>query len=104
MTTKTIWKYNVGADEFSIQMPIGAQVLDVQLQNGLAQMWALVDPTAEMTTRQFATYGTGHPINADDHTELNYVGTFQCGILVFHLFEVHPNRGGDSKRILEGRP
>jgi len=82
---KTIWKFNVGADEFSVRMPLGSRVLDVQLQDDLVQMWALVDPESEQVTRTFITYGTGHPIaNAD---ELTYIGTFQVDRLVFHLFE-----------------
>ncbi len=81
----TIWKYMVGADDFSVEMPKGARVLDVQLQGELVQMWALVDPDAEVVTRNFVTYGTGHPITNPD--ELLYIGTFQVNWLVFHLFE-----------------
>lgn len=87
----TIWKYNVGvSDMFSIMMPKGAQILAVQAQRGIPQLWALVDPDQETELRYFVLFGTGHPItNAD---KLQYIGTFQVeqGTLVFHLFEVRP--------------
>jgi len=82
---KAIWKYEVRPDEFTVEMPNGAQVLTVQIQGESVQMWALVDPDAERVQRTFVTYGTGHPImNA---SELVYIGTFQPRPLVFHLFE-----------------
>jgi hypothetical protein len=91
---KTIWKYNVGADDFSVEMPKGAQVLDVQFQGNLAQMWALVNPDNEMETRQFITYGTGHPII--NSSSLEYVGTFQADWLVIHLFERNSGNAQDK--------
>jgi len=83
----TIWKFPVRiADEFSIEMPVGAQVLSVQVQGTEPQLWALVNPKARRTMRRFRVHGTGHPV-APDIGE--FVGTFQVrmGTLVFHLFD-----------------
>lgn len=82
---KTIWKFTLEPN-CTLEMPIGAEILTVQEQNGHAQMWALVDPYAENEEREFAVYGTGHKIPDSPGA---YVGTFQLneGTLVFHVFE-----------------
>lgn len=85
--TQTIWKFPFEVkDAVTLDMPIDAQVLDVQVQKGIPCIWALVDPHAERCRRQFRVYGTGHPVNVTG----DHVGTFQLagGSLVFHMFEV----------------
>ena len=85
---KAIWKYDVGVDEFSLEMPKGATILSAQLQRDSAVMWAMVDPEAPKETRHFVTIGTGHPISNPD--QLEFIDTFQAqsGYLVIHVFEV----------------
>jgi hypothetical protein len=88
---KTIYKYPVVVDdEFSVDLPDGAQILSVDTQQGEPMMWAMVDPTAPKSKRAFRVIGTGHPIDDADH--LSFVGTFQVrgGSLIFHLFEKAP--------------
>jgi hypothetical protein len=87
---KTVWKYPVTiGDEFTLEMPLAAKVLTVQVQHGAPYLWALVDPANvdAMRTRRFRLAGTGHPI--EDTDGLKYVGTFQMfgGSLVWHVFE-----------------
>lgn len=85
---RTVFKYTLKEwGSVSIDMPKGAEVLGVQVQHGDAQLWALVDTSAELVTRQFRIYGTGHPIEGSKY--LRFVGTFQMhdGQLVFHVFE-----------------
>ena len=85
---KTIYKYPVSAaDEFSLELPIGARVLSVQEQRGEVQLWALIDTEAPKVVYRFALRGTGHP--ADGLESARFIGTFQLrdGLLVFHLFE-----------------
>lgn len=67
-------------------MPAGASVLCVQIQIATPCLWAIVDAEAPKVERWFRIYGTGHPMNKDSHAG-NYVGTFQYGPLVFHVFE-----------------
>jgi hypothetical protein len=84
----TIWKYILHiADEITIGMPEGAVVLSVQDQQGIACLWVKVDPTKPKVNRDFAIFGTGHPINRD---RLHFIGTIQQheGALVWHVFEV----------------
>jgi hypothetical protein len=59
----TIWKYPVPLDTpgavFHLKMPVGAEVLTVQLQQGKPTIWALLDPDARMIQRSFRIVGTG---------------------------------------------
>ena len=85
---KTIWKFILPPidDVLSISMPIGAQVLTVQTQQGHPCIWALVEPNNPKEDRRFALAGTGHSIEFSE--AMDYIGTFQIrqGTLVFHLF------------------
>ncbi|MBU0846654.1 hypothetical protein KKH23_05640 [Patescibacteria group bacterium] len=82
---KTIWKYTIPLEgRFSIGMPVDAEILCLQIQHGEPRIWALVDPDAEIEEREFVLYGTGHPIERTG----SYVGTYQTGSFVFHVFEV----------------
>jgi outer membrane lipoprotein SlyB len=84
-----IWKWTLDVTDLqTVDMPNGAQVLSVQLQYDRPQLWAMVDETASVEPRTFATYSTGHLIPAF----VNYgkfVGTYQMhgGSAVFHVFE-----------------
>jgi hypothetical protein len=81
---KQIWKYSL---ENVIEMPKGAEILMIDIQNGQmfnAQMWVKVDTENEMEKRMFEVIGTGQ--NFDD-TNKKYVGTYQDGPFVWHVFE-----------------
>ena len=81
---KQIWKYSL---ENVIEMPKGAEILMIDIQNGQmfnAQMWVKVDTENEMEKRIFEVIGTGQ--NFDD-TNKKYVGTYQEGPFVWHVFE-----------------
>ncbi len=85
---KQIWKYKV---ENIIEMPKEAEILSVQIQNGQmfnACIWAKVNPENELEKRQFVVIGTGHTF---DDTNYEYIGTYQDGPFVWHLFEVKTN-------------
>jgi hypothetical protein len=83
----TIWKYHLEVEDLQqIEMPVGAQVLAVEVQNGQPCLWAKVDPTKLNVVCKIATVGTGHPAN---HAEgLQYIGTYQLhgGNFVGHVF------------------
>ena len=81
---KQIWKYKV---ENIIEMPKGAEILSVQIQNGQmfnACIWVKVNPENELEKRKFVVIGTGHSF---DDTNMKYIGTYQDGPFVWHLFE-----------------
>lgn len=85
-----VWKYDVPIDDyFELNMPIGAQVLTVDVQAERPCLWALVDPDMPKEKRRFRFAGTGHPINEPEN-RLRFINTFQMrgGSLIFHIFEV----------------
>lgn len=89
---KTIWKFPFEtADEVVIPMPIGAEILSIQTQNRTPCLWAIIDPDGPVMPRSFRVFGTGHPLptyGAMETVRGKYVGTYQDGALVFHLFAV----------------
>lgn len=82
----TIHKYSLAVtDRQTVEIPEGAELLCVQMQNLEPMLWAKVDPTRGKTPRTLHTFGTGNPI---PDGEFRYVGTYQVrGQLVFHVFE-----------------
>ena len=85
--SKTIHKFTLQTvDRQLIAMPAGAETLDVEIQNGEPQLYALVDIENEMVNRPIITHGTGHPV---PETTGDYIDTYQLedGALIFHVFE-----------------
>ena len=74
------------------KIPRGARFLSVQVQDGAANMWFLVDTERPLETRHFVVYGTGHEIKIPKNF-LKHLGTFQFPGLVFHAFEDTPKEG-----------
>lgn len=88
MSRSRIWKYDLEFDlEQTVEMPIGAQILDVQRQGMLISMWAICDPDALKEARKFAIYSTGLWLPENPG---KYIATFQWipENLVFHVFEI----------------
>lgn len=86
-----IWKYQIQGNSHSIEMPMGAQILTVQLQFDKPCIWAVVNPLNDLEERHFEIYGTGQDINCEQSVgfKRKYINTFQINgrRLVFHLFE-----------------
>lgn len=87
VAVKSIWKYELSVtDAQLVSMPADASILCVQMQRGKPCLWVLVEETARREKRAFCIFGTGNHFTAGPHAE--YIGTFQDGPLVWHLFEV----------------
>lgn len=89
--SKVIYKYDVDvSDSQTIDMPKGAQLLSVGVQNGRIKLWALIDPGEPIVSRDLILIGTGHPII---RTLGEFIGTVHLtmphsgSVLVFHLFD-----------------
>lgn len=82
-----VYKYELlGGRSVIYNLPINAEVLHVQAQHGVPQMWVKVDPGLREEQRHFGVFPTGDDIpDGAVHR-----GTFQLddGNLVFHLFEL----------------
>ena len=86
---KKIYKYPIEiTDNQIVEMPVGAKILTVQIQNGVPCIWAMVDPEAEKEKVHIRVHGTGH--NVPDSDRLEYINSIQMrgGVLVFHVFKV----------------
>jgi hypothetical protein len=87
VVSETIWKFEIPVrDSFEVSMPMGAEVLCVQAQQGEPCIWARVDRLEKKRVdRRFCLRGTGHELGLVG----KYIGTFQMrnSTLVFHLFE-----------------
>lgn len=66
-----------------LQIPSGATIVHVALQNKVPCLWAIVQDDALVEVRFFMIFGTGHALP----TDVEYVGTFQDSPFVWHLFE-----------------
>ncbi len=92
---KTIYKYPIKAQNAQkVTMPIGAEILSVQVQNNEPFLYALVNPDNQSEERFVRTYPTGGNVPVEMGLELKYIGTFilndpshTTGTFVGHLFE-----------------
>ena len=87
VVNKTIWKWKLRINGTQvINMPSGAEVLSIQTQQGSPVLWALVNEDNPLTSRTFATYGTGFIMPENPG---KYIGSYQNKLetLVFHVFE-----------------
>ncbi|MCX7180389.1 MAG: hypothetical protein NTX56_17060 [Proteobacteria bacterium] len=82
---KAIFKYPLRAFDWYVPMPIGAEIIALQVQDSVPTIWAIVDASAPKQQRRFRTHGTGHPLPDDPG---KHVGTYQEGPFVWHVFEV----------------
>lgn len=89
---RVVYKYAAPIeDSFSLELPVGAEILHLDAQRDVPCLWALVDPSdnAKKEARVFFYVGTGHKHPARFWRGLKHVGTVQLesGSLVYHLFE-----------------
>lgn len=82
--TKQVWKFPILRDR-QIEMPEGADIITLMVQDGTACIWAIVDTEAPKVKRTFLVVGTGHDI--PENCLGWYWGSWQSGPFVWHLFE-----------------
>lgn len=82
---KTIYKYHLANMPSQVKnMPAGAQILHVGMQEGEVCLWAIVDPSQPDEERKiFMTAGA--PIL---ESYKQYLGTIMYGNYVMHVFEI----------------
>lgn len=83
----TIWKFPIKiTDVQKVEMPMGAEILSAQMQNGDLCLWALVSPANNKELRTIEIHGTGNYVEPADR---KFIGTAQMagGALVWHVFE-----------------
>ena len=86
---KTIWKYELETvDEQEIKMPLGTEILTVQIQYGKPHIWCgIFAMNAPLESRIIRILGTGQPI--ENNYPGIYIGTYQSitGKGIFHVFD-----------------
>lgn len=83
-----IWKYPLAITDLqSVMMPVGAEILTVQMQGSQLCLWAKVNTVAVPKARRIEIAGTGHPI---PDVGRRYISTVQQlgGSLIWHVFEL----------------
>lgn len=86
---KVIYKYKLGFSSQSVvMMPKDSKILDIQIQDNIICLWAIVDPKKELKGRVFQIYGTGHELISGLKNK-KYITTVQCGSYVWHIFELN---------------
>lgn len=85
---RTIWKFPLKGSHPRVKMPVGAQVLTVQMQGDMPCLWAEVDDTAPKEMRHFVVFGTGWNLPREMGYSDVYIGTVQDASLVWHVYEL----------------
>jgi len=85
---REVWKFDLRpafVGDLTIEMPLYAKVLLVDMQGKVPRMWCEVDPQDERVERHFRIFGTGHHIPRGPI----WCGSFLMddGALVWHLYE-----------------
>ena len=86
---RSVWKFPLHMTDLQyVDMPMGAEILTVQMQGEQCCLWALCEPENVMRPREILIHGTGHPVGDIGR----YIGSVQMmgGALVFHVFEGQP--------------
>ena len=90
---RSIYKYQidfhqVGNGQFSLRLPVGAEILSCQVQYDQPVIWAMIDLSQPQEDRPLAFWPTGMAIPFDGY--MRHVDSIQMygGDLVFHLFDL----------------
>ena len=84
--SRTMFKYPLAGwiTNHKVEMPKGARIRHVGIQQNQVTMWAEVDPDEAPETRNFVIRGTGQEIGEMEV----YLGTVCARLYVWHLFEM----------------
>ncbi len=81
---RTVHKFQFAIDDtFELDMPDGASILLVEVQDQTPCIWAAVDTSNPYVKRRFRLIGTGHPIFRGEA----HIASFQMPPFVWHLWE-----------------
>ncbi len=88
--SRMIYKYCLILDSIQeLELPCGADILDIQIQNKKLTLWALVDPhQKKLQKRIFSLKGTGHLLEGIENLK-KYITTIQYSEgYVWHIYEL----------------
>lgn len=89
---RIIFKYQMPVlEQFSMELPKGAEIIRMADQGGLFWLWAVVDTEQPIETRNFMAFKTGAAMPRD--IRLEYVGfcavfvQMELGLYIFEVME-----------------
>ena len=83
---ETIWKYELQVQGTQIiKMPLGHEILSIQIQHDVITMWAKVDKMTKERPVKIHMFGTGHDL--PEFYTGDFLSTVQDGSFVWHFFE-----------------
>lgn len=83
-----IYKYELALQHRQIlNLPVGAKIRHIGVQNGTFQLWAEINPKNDVEPRTFIIYGTGHDI--EENRFLEYLQTVCHNKFVWHFYELN---------------
>lgn len=87
---KTVWKFKLEPEtEQEISIPETHEFIHVAMQNGEANLWAVVDTDSKIVEKEIFVYGTGEEI--PKNVKMSHLGSFITDEnLVFHVFKFNP--------------
>lgn len=82
---KSIWKYPLELiHQQTINVPVDARPVCVQMQNGQLMLWADVSPDAIAAPFEVMIMGTGG--EREENPDFHYLGTVQDRVYIWHVF------------------
>lgn len=92
---KKIYKYSIPVTQQPmVEIPVGAKILAVGVQDNAPVVWAEVDEKAGIDMHVFYLFATGREIPDFLAEQIRYIGTFQVNegaagskVFVGHLYE-----------------
>lgn len=85
-----IWKYPLKVEDTqTLTIPTNGKILSIQTQDRVPCMWVLLDERdcCLLNKRTFHIHGTGNSLPSSINEDV-FIGTFQLGYFVGHVFEV----------------
>jgi hypothetical protein len=80
-----ILKYVIDVGPNKLDIPLGAEILTIQLQSARFTVWARVHEDSPRRPRGLYLAMTGEDLSRCEATHWDYKGTVQDGAFVFHL-------------------
>lgn len=87
---RRVEKYKLFPDASTLEMPKGAEILNVQLDGDQVFVYALVEPQAPTERRHFLSGTIEATFPGKDDARLKYIGFVKLTWTVCHIFEAFP--------------
>ena len=85
---KTIFKYQMPIlEKFSMKLPVGAEIVRIEDQEGMFWLWAVIDTHADLEERNFIAVKTGGRFPVGNYKYIGFCKIFVQMELGLYIFE-----------------